>query len=202
MRRRIDGTTSFPKFETGIPDCGVVWGSEKGLAASSVWGFARLLELMEEPMCLVGVGNPLQGDDGFGVELAESLRRLWSGSPHAVLVAGDVPESYVVPVADGPWRRVLLLDAVEAPLPAGTVIVGPAQEILADRGSPSTHNQSLMLCCEFWVRAGKDVGLLGVVPACLTMGRPLSEPVRASLEQLLAWLAPRVASEEVGAYVI
>src|ERR1039458_3899273 len=70
-----------------------------------------------KPLLIVGLGNPLMGDDGVGPRVAESL----AGQVDAdVLLAGTDLLRYAGEM-DG-RKRVILIDAVESDV-AGTIVV-------------------------------------------------------------------------------
>lgn len=150
---------------------------------------AELARLLDDSTCLVGVGNRLRQDDAAGVWLAERFVEAGLSAPRDTILAEDVPESYAVLVADGPWRRVLVTDAVAADAPAGSIVIGPATELLSAWRSTSTHNASLHLCCRLWNEAGKEVWLLGIVPQSVEFGGTTTGVVRDAVETLTASLA-------------
>jgi len=57
----------------------------------------ELRERLRGRVCLVGIGNPDLGDDGFGVRLAEVMRA--AGHPD-VVVAGTTPERWAARLAE------------------------------------------------------------------------------------------------------
>jgi hydrogenase 3 maturation protease len=132
---------------------------------------------------LVGVGNPLRGDDAVGSLLAGRLveRGL------AAIDAETVPENYLGTLLDAPADLVLFLDAVDHGEAPGAVCLGPAR-ILAERCS-STHAPSLLLLARMLEGRGKDVWLLGIQPQATEIAAPLSAAVRTAagaLEEILA----------------
>jgi len=151
----------------------------------------RLAGLLAEPTCLVGVGNPLRRDDGFGPWLAGAVRPALAGTDISVIDAQNVPENFVPVVARSACRNVVFIDIVAAAGPPGSVVFGR----LADFGeveSFSTHQLALTFSRRFLEAAGKTVFLLGVVPAELGFGLGLTPPVAktaAGLRDLiLRWI--------------
>ncbi len=148
---------------------------------------SALAEILREPTCLVGVGQPLRRDDGVGPWIAASVRDLAVGTPLSVVDAQDVPENFAPAIARSDCRNVLFVDAVASAGPPGTVIFGP----LAGFGeieSFSTHKLALSFSGRFLEAAGKRVFLLGIVPADLEFGEGLTAEVAraaASLSELI-----------------
>ena len=140
-----------------------------------------LREALEPPFCVVGVGNDLLGDDGFGPALAGELER--SGWP--AIVAGDSPEGWMERLGGGGYRSVLFLDAVDFTGEPGAAVLLDAAAIRARFPQVSTHRISLgTLAAVIESRSGARVRLLGVKPRSLAPGAGLSEPVRTTLGAL------------------
>lgn len=133
---------------------------------------------------LVGVGNPLRGDDGAGSLLAG---RLTGRGLAAAIDAETVPENYLGALLDAPADLVLFVDAAEHGDEPGACCLGPAR-ILAERCS-STHAPSLLLLARMLEGRGKEVWLLGIQPRATEVGAPLSAAVHGTvgvLEEILA----------------
>jgi hydrogenase 3 maturation protease len=156
---------------------------------------AGLAELLREPTCLVGVGNPLRRDDGVGLWIVGAIRGALSGTCLTAIDAQDVPENFVHGIARSDCRNVVFIDAVAAVGQPGSVIFGPLAGF-AEAESFSTHQLALSFSGRFLEDAGKKVFLLGVVPADLEFGAGLTAPVEkaaVSLRDLiLRACAPRL----------
>jgi hydrogenase maturation protease len=141
---------------------------------------------LRPPVCLVGVGNPDRGDDGFGLRLAAWLAD--RGVPHVVL-AERTPERWVETLARGGFRSVLFLDAVRIGADPGDAVFLTSAEIVSRYPQVSTHAVSLGTLARLIEADGPArVFLLGVQPRSLTVEPGLSEPVRTTLrilEQML-----------------
>jgi hydrogenase maturation protease len=138
-------------------------------------------------VCLVGIGNPDRGDDGFGARLAEAVRTL--GYPD-VIVAERTPERYMTQLSRGDFQTVLFLDAVEMGAAPGGVVLLEGREIVARYPQVSTHKLSLgALARLIETESPTRVFLLGVQPQSVDDASGLSEPVRTTLEVLRDLLA-------------
>ena len=147
----------------------------------------RLQACLTARVCLVGIGNPDRGDDGFGTRLAEAVRTL--GYPD-VIVAERTPERYMPQLSRGDFQTVLFLDAVEMGAAPGGVVLLEGREIVARYPQVSTHKLSLGALARLIETEGSTrVFLLGVQPQSLENASGLSEPVRTTLEILRALLA-------------
>jgi len=130
-------------------------------------------------VCLMGLGNPDYGDDGFGVRLAEKL--IDAGVPN-VVVAGVTPDRWITQLSS--FDHVVFLDAVECGAVAGDVVFLDSAEMAARFPQISTHKISLGGLAQ-WIEAnGKtQAWLLGVQPESL-QSLQLSSPVQKTLEAL------------------
>jgi hydrogenase 3 maturation protease len=147
---------------------------------------------------VVGIGQELRGDDAVGVRTARRLvKRQRAGGREAlrpaslfllVVEAGPVPES-----CTGPLRRfapdlVILVDAADMGEMPGAVRWLDCTE--ADAAAGSTHSLPLSLFARFLGEEfGCQVALLGIQPAALTFGAPLTDPVRRAMRRVVEGLA-------------
>jgi len=142
----------------------------------------QLEQCFQGRACLLGLGNPDCGDDGFGVRLAEAL--IQAGIP-GVIVAGLTPERVLGRLAQEPYDRIIFLDAVEFSGAPGAVVFLPASELVARFPQISTHRISLGTLAR-WVEDGgrAQAWLLGAQPVSLKAGLGLSPAVQRTLELL------------------
>jgi hydrogenase maturation protease len=143
---------------------------------------------------LVGVGHPLCGDDAVGSLV---VARLAERFPERALDAGPVPESYFGPLTAVPGRPVVFVDAVRLSAPPGTWCLAR----WADLGhrAPDSHRASLRLLAEVLAAEGIESWVLGIVPAQLELGAPLSPPVARAADDLVALLTAALAETPVHA---
>ena len=145
--------------------------------------------MAERSLLVLGLGNVLCGDDGLGIVAAERLERRFRLPPEVrVMDGGTLGLSLMGLVREA--DDLLLLDAVRADAPAGTLVrlsgdeVGPAV-----RDRLSVHQIGV---CDFldglrWLGAEPErLCLLGLVPASLGWGPGLSAPVLAGLDELVS----------------
>jgi hydrogenase maturation protease len=71
---------------------------------------------------VIGLGNPLMGDDGFGLAVLAELSERWRLPDDAELVDGGTWGIRLLPLLDGA-ERVLFLDAVDRGAEPGTPFV-------------------------------------------------------------------------------
>ena len=145
---------------------------------------AELAELLSGAVTIVGVGNPMRGDDAFGPLLA----RLLAGRVGGIVIdAEDVPESFVFPVIAGSPESVLFLDAIDLGEAPGTAALLGAGEVSSY--VPSTHRTPLSMLMEIVQReTGARVAVLAVQPRHTELAMPPSLEVAASVTSLAGLL--------------
>jgi hydrogenase maturation protease HycI len=134
---------------------------------------------------LIGVGNVLRGDDGFGPGIVGLLL----GTPGLVCIdAGTTPENQIGSAARHRPDAVLIADAVHLGLEAGSCAMLGRNEIVRFSGL-GTHDASPALFMERLEEATRaEVSMLAIQPKGLDFGSSLSDPVRGALEELAAFL--------------
>jgi hydrogenase 3 maturation protease len=136
-------------------------------------------------VALVGIGNPLRGDDAFGSVLADRLAARWASGHPAILCvnAGPTPENHISTIERHRPDKVLLVDCVDLGAGAGELRLLARGEV--GFGEASTHGFPLVLLIEeIGRRTGADVRLLGVQPASLGMAERISPPAARALRRL------------------
>ncbi|MGD0574267.1 MAG: hydrogenase 3 maturation endopeptidase HyCI [Anaerolineales bacterium] len=179
----IRGSSLFASFHKGMSGIGILEALRNRLEARKA--------------VILGVGNPLRGDDGFGPSLA---RRLQANVRATVINAEEVPENYLGTIVAAEPQVVMIVDAVELGLQPGDMAIVEADN-LGGTGL-STHSASLSLSARFiQSETHAEVFLLGVQPLATAVGASLSPPVEAAidlLQSLLQQLLPRSPSSEPG----
>jgi len=152
---------------------------------------AKLRARLKGKVLLVGIGNVMRGDDGAGPKLIELL----DGKVKAALLdVGEVPESYTGKILAAGADTVVLLDAADFGAEAGRWAILEPEEF-ADRAL-STHQLSLRLFCRFIKEnSSAEVLALGIQPAGIELGDPMSAVVNQSVHELAG-----ILEEQLGYY--
>lgn len=141
-----------------------------------------------ERLILFGVGNPIKKDDSVGLYIASRLRSRLGSSPSPRVVIHrpvDHPE-VAISKLDLSSCRLLVLDAVDAGKPPGSVVFANIED--TRYGFFATHNIPLRLLPS--VRGhGKNVYVLGVQPHDLGIGEGPSRMIEPIAEQLVTVLS-------------
>jgi hydrogenase maturation protease len=136
---------------------------------------------------VLGIGNLLWADEGFGVRCVETLHQRYEMPSGVSLVDGGTQGMYLLDhVCDA--ERVLVLDAIDYKLPPGTLRVFRDAEVpvWADT-MMSLHQatfQELLSLARLRNRFPEKITLIGVQPEVLhDLGGSLSLCVRARLDE-------------------
>ncbi len=144
-----------------------------------------LKSILKGKVVLVGVGNTLRGDDGFGPALVARL----SGKSEAVCIdAGTVPENYLGEIVRQNPDTVLLVDATHLGLNPGDYAILRKDEI-AESGF-TTHDMSPNFFIEHLEKeTGAAIYVLALQPAHVSFGAEMSAGVQETLEELVELLS-------------
>jgi hydrogenase maturation protease len=144
---------------------------------------------------VLGVGNLLWADEGFGVRCVEAFATRYAESDQVRILDGGTQGLALVPdVARA--SHLLLFDAVDFGAPPGSLVVARDGEIRGYIGADkmSLHQagvNDVLACAELMGRAPSHVTMIGVQTVELDdYGGSLTVPVRAQI-------APAIAAAEV-----
>ena len=129
---------------------------------------------------LLGIGNPLRGDDGAGVSVALHLRaRGWQA-----VDCGTAPENFTGVVRRLRPDLLLLVDAAEMGLPPGEFRVVPKDRI--EDVAFGTHHLPLSHLMEFLSDTAGEIRFIGIQPAVVEDGEGLSPGVEEGIRRLIS----------------
>ncbi len=140
---------------------------------------------------VLGIGNVLWADEGFGVRCVEALQARWTFAPKVQLVDGGTQGLYLLPLVQDA-DRLVIFDAVDYGLEPGTLKVVENDEVPRFMGAKkmSLHQtgfQEVLMLATLAGRYPKQVLLIGCQPEELEdYGGSLRPSVKAALEDALA----------------
>ena len=151
----------------------------------------------DAPIVVLGIGNVLWADEGFGVRCVEALQQHWDFAPHVELVDGGTQGLYLIQHVQSA-RKLLILDAVDYGLAPGTLHQVENEEVPRFLGAKkmSLHQtgfQEVLMAAELTGKLPKELVLIGVQPEELEdYGGSLRDVVKAqmvpALNKALDWL--------------
>lgn len=135
---------------------------------------------------IAGLGNSLMQDDGIGVYIAENIR---TKKEIDIIICG--PDVFKIMSAINGHKRIILIDAIEAGLPEGTIICLKESGLLKfDNLSRSSHQISMLEAIKLMkmtLPEFKDIELffVGVQVGSMSLNQPFTEEVKISADWLL-----------------
>ena len=136
---------------------------------------------------VLGIGNVLWADEGFGVRAVEALHQRWEMPANVSVVDGGTQGVYLLDHVCSA-ERVVVLDAIDFGFAPGTLHVFRDGEVPEGSATAmSLHQatfQELLSLARVSDRFPARITLIGVQPAVLDdLGGSLSAPVRARLDE-------------------
>lgn len=142
-------------------------------------------KILKGKVVIVGIGNTMRGDDGFGPALVEKL----NGQVKAICIdAGSAPENYTGRIVKENPDTILLVDALHLGRAPGEYEILKKEEIL--NSGLSTHDISPKLFIEYLEKqTHADIYMLGVQPKSINFGAEMSDVVKKAIEKIVKVIA-------------
>ncbi len=144
-----------------------------------------------EHIVVLGIGNVLWADEGFGVRCIEALQREWTFADNVQVIDGGTQGLYLIENVQSA-DKLLIFDAIDYGLEPGTLKLIENDEVPRFMGAKkmSLHQtgfQEVLCLAQFTGRYPAQVLLIGCQPEELEdFGGSLRECVKQSLPQALA----------------
>jgi hydrogenase maturation protease len=139
---------------------------------------------------VLGIGNILWGDEGFGVRVVEAFHARFIAPENVTVLDGGTQGLYLVHFVEE-CDRLLVFDAIDYGLTPGDLKIVRDAEVPKFTGSKkmSLHQtgfQEVLSAADLLGRYPEKLALIGCQPLDLEdWGGPLTEPVRAAIEPAL-----------------
>lgn len=139
-----------------------------------------LREIFKAKAVIVGIGNSLRGDDGFGPAL---IKRLQGRIPAVCIDAGSAPENYVGKIARENPQAILIVDALHLGLTPGKYMILKKEDIV--KSGLSTHDISPHMLIDYLEKqTNAHIYVLGVQPKDISFGAEMSEEMNRALQEI------------------
>lgn len=140
----------------------------------------NLKDILKGKIVIVGIGNIIRGDDGFGPLLIEKIK---DGARVVCLDAGTAPENYLGKIAKENPDTVLIIDAVHLGKNPGEYEILKGEDIA--KCGFTTHDISPVMFIEYLTReTGADIYMLGVQPQSIDLGFEISPKLKEILDEV------------------
>lgn len=132
---------------------------------------------------IVGIGNPLRGDDGFGPKVIEALKK--KNVKADLFDCGTAPENYIFPILAASCDTIILVDTANFDALPGEIRILDTDKI--SNTSFSTHNPSPILFIDL-LKTGREnlnIFVISIQPKSTVLGESISEEVKKGLDVLV-----------------
>jgi hydrogenase maturation protease len=157
---------------------------------------------MQDPILILGIGNLLWADEGFGVRAVEALNQEYVLPANVHVMDGGTQGLYLIPYVNEA-RYLIVFDAIDYGLPAGTLKVLRNDEVPRFMGAKkmSLHQtgfQDVLASAKLLGRYPSEIVLIGVQPEQLEdYGGSLRPCVRARIAEAIAIAIAELAKWDV-----
>ena len=144
---------------------------------------------------VLGLGNPLMGDDGVGVAVLERLRSEWVVPPQVELIDGGTWGMNLLPFVETA-RHLILIDAIRTGAAPGTLTVLERSELpryFALKLSPHQIDlREILALAELRGMLPDDLVAIGLEPERVDLELGLSPRVSAGLGKVMDLVVERL----------
>lgn len=150
-----------------------------------------------DTLVVLGIGNVLWADEGFGVRCVEALQRQWTFAPQVQLVDGGTQGLYLIQHVQSA-SKLLIFDAIDYGLAPGTLKLIENDDVPRFMGAKkmSLHQtgfQEVLSLAQLTGRYPEQVLLIGCQPEELEdYGGSLRPSVKTAMEDALALAVDRL----------
>ncbi|MBK6852699.1 MAG: HyaD/HybD family hydrogenase maturation endopeptidase [Burkholderiales bacterium] len=153
----------------------------------------------DNTIVVLGIGNVLWADEGFGVRCVEALQAGWTFADHVQLIDGGTQGLYLIPQVNAA-RKLIIFDAVDYGLEPGTLKLVENDEVPRFMGAKkmSLHQtgfQEVLMLSQFTGKYPDEVLLIGCQPEELEdFGGSLRPIIKATMARALDLAIERLAA--------
>ena len=153
-----------------------------------------------KPNLILGLGNPLRGDDGVGCQVAEALAQQ-TLPPGVEVMDGGTPGVGLLHLLEG-RRRVILVDAADMGRAPGSVVRFRPHEVRLGESAEgfSLHHSGVaeaLALAEALRLDLPELVMFGVQPARIGWEQELSRPVQAAVASVVVAVTQEAGGESL-----
>jgi len=155
------------------------------------------MEELNHDILVLGIGNLLWADEGFGVRCAEALAAEWQLPPNVLVMDGGTQGLYLLPYVQQA-KRLIVFDAIDYGLEPGTMKRVENDQVPRFMGAKkmSLHQtgfQEVIAAAEFTGQCPEEMLLIGIQPVELEdYGGSLRPQIKAKVPEALAIAVERL----------
>ena len=137
---------------------------------------------------VIGLGNPIMGDDGVGIAALERLRSAWELPAAVELVDGGTWGMTLLPILESA-ERVLFLDAIRTGRPPGAEVTLRGAEIPRQVALKVSQHQidlrEVLAVAELRGTIPPEMVAVGLEPRTFELGDPMTPAVARNLDRVV-----------------
>lgn len=149
---------------------------------------------------VIGLGNPLMGDDGLGIAALERLRTQHGNLPGVEFVDGGTWGMNLLPIIEDAGR-LILIDAIDVGADPGTAVRLERAQLpryLATKISPHQVDlRDVLGLAELRGTLPANTVALGLQPESVELRDSLSATIERRLDDLVEWVASELVRRAV-----
>jgi len=140
----------------------------------------NLKDILKGKIVIIGIGNIIRGDDGFGPLLIEKIR----GKANVMCFdGGTAPENYLGKIIKENPDTLLIVDAVHLDKNPGEYEILRQEDII--KCGFTTHDISPVMFIEYLTKEIRgSIYMLGVQPQGIKLGSEMSKRLKIALNEL------------------
>jgi hydrogenase maturation protease len=146
---------------------------------------------------VLGLGNPLMGDDGLGLAVLERLRSEWEVPTHVDLVDGGTWGMNLLPIIEDA-DRLILIDAIRTGAAPGTLVTLERANLpryLAHKLSPHQIDlKEVLALAELRGTLSEATVAIGAEPAVVELSTELTPLLEAQVDAVARRVVERLAA--------
>jgi hydrogenase maturation protease len=150
----------------------------------------------EELTVVLGLGNPLMGDDGLGLAVLDRLREEWELPDAVELVDGGTWGMNLLPLIEDAGR-LILIDAIRTRAPAGTVVELEREQLpryLSHKLSPHQIDlREVLALADLRGTLPDQTVAIGAEPGEVVLSTALTASLREAVEPVALAVVARLA---------
>lgn len=140
----------------------------------------------DKPIAIVGMGQPLKGDDSIGIMIIEKLEKAGHTSKFLLINTGAVPENCTGILRRHQTELVIFIDAADISAQPGEIRLLHYSQMESD--SIATHSIPFGMLCQYLVKEiGCDIWVLGIQPAQNNFLASISPEVDHAARTIVEW---------------
>jgi hydrogenase maturation protease len=144
---------------------------------------------------VIGLGNPIMGDDGLGVAALERLREGWTLPEPVRLVDGGTCGMNLLPLIEAA-ERIVFIDAIDAGKPVGALVQLEREELPHFLGLKLSPHQidlrEVLALAELRGTLPSELVAIGLQPGRVELSSGLSPELECRVDQLVAAVVERL----------